>query len=251
LDMGFEPQIRAICSQIRPDRQTLMWSATWPKKVEALADAFMSKPTRINIGSSDISANANVTQQFVICNEHEQLQKIKKILGDPTEQKEKVLIFVAKKTTADWLALNLHSAKYKVAAIHGDKPQASRDNVMENFREGHCTILIATDVASRGLDVRDIAKVINYNFPLCIEDYVHRVGRTGRAGKKGLAISFLVPQDFRLIGDILDVLKQSKQEIPLELLRAEEQELDLKETERMRKQVNFAPGRRKSRPFRN
>jgi len=124
--------------------------------------------------------------------------------------------------TADWLALNLHSSNYKAAAIHGDKPQGARDNVMNNFRAGHCFILIATDVASRGLDVSDIAKVINFNFPLSIEDYVHRIGRTGRAGKKGLAISFLVPMDFKLIRDILDVLKQTNQEISPELLNVEQ-----------------------------
>jgi ATP-dependent RNA helicase DDX5/DBP2 len=126
----------------------------------------------------------------------------------------KVMIFVAQKRVADDLCRRLQRENFRALALHGDKEQGERDWVLNQFREGKCQLMIATDVASRGIDVKDIATVINYDFPNNLEDYVHRIGRTGRAGRKGTAISFFTVADSKKAKELIEVLKSTNQNIP-------------------------------------
>lgn len=152
LDMGFEPQIRKIVDQIRADRQTLMWSATWPKEVQALARDYLKDYIQVNIGSQELSANKNVKQIVHVCSEGEKhallVANLRNIMASP---ENKTLIFVAMKRTAEELAMYLKHAGISTAALHGDKQQRERDRILQDFRSGYTTIMIATDVAARGL----------------------------------------------------------------------------------------------------
>ncbi|CAJ0745770.1 4608_t:CDS:2 [Entrophospora sp. SA101] len=203
LDMGFEPQIRKIVDQIRPDRQTLMWSATWPKEVKRLADDYLNDFIQVNIGSMDLSASHNITQTVEVCSEYEKCAKLVKHLEFIIDQKDnKTLIFTGTKRTADEITKYLRQDGWPALAIHGDKAQTERDWVLSEFRTGRSPIMVATDVASRGIDVKDIKLVINYDFPTNVEDYVHRIGRTGRGGAKGLAITFFTMDNARQAKDL-------------------------------------------------
>lgn len=217
LDMGFEPQIRKIIEQIRPDRQTLMWSATWPKEIQGLARDYLKDLIQVNIGSLDISANTRVTQFVLSCSPYDKMrllvEELSKIMSGP--EPGKVIIFTAKKVTADEISTILVRDRFPAVAIHGDKSQKERDWVMRQFKEGRSSILVATDVAARGLDVKEINFVINFDLPKNIEDYVHRIGRTGRAGKYGTSISFFSPaEDGKLARDLIKVLEEANQEVP-------------------------------------
>merc|ERR550539_192996 len=188
LDMGFEPQIRKILDQIRPDRQTLMWSATWPKEVRRLAEEFLSDYIQVNIGAMQLTANHNILQIIDVCMDHEKEEKLVKLLNEIMQEKQnKTIIFVETKRKADDIARRMKRDGWPVLSIHGDKNQQERDWALNDFRNGRNPILIATDVASRGLDVDDIKFVINYDYPHCSEDYVHRIGRTARSNKSGTA----------------------------------------------------------------
>lgn len=212
LDMGFEPQVRAILDQIRPDRQTLMWSATWPKKVQDLANTFLRNPVRIRIGSDELAANPNVKQEFIFSSWNERLDRLVDILKERKGQK--ILIFTSTKMNAELLTDELYDHGHRVQALHGDKAQAARTRILSDFKTGRAHVLIATDVAARGIDVSDIQCVINYNMPNNSEDYVHRIGRTGRAGKTGTSISFFAEDDEELIPELIPILTESKQEVP-------------------------------------
>jgi len=217
LDMGFEPQIRKIVDQIRPDRQTLMWSATWPKEVKALAHEFLSQDMiQINIGSMDLAANHRVTQIVDIVQEYEKQPKLLKLL-EATMDGGRILIFTQTKKGADQLQRLLRHEGWPALAIHGDKSQQERDATLAEFRTGRSPIMVATDVAARGLDVKDIKYVINYDFASTAEDYVHRIGRTGRAGASGTAYSFFTSSDFKLAKKLIKILTEAGQDIPQQL----------------------------------
>jgi ATP-dependent RNA helicase DDX5/DBP2 len=218
LDMGFEPQIRKILEQIRPDRQTLMWSATWPKEVQQLAKDFLVEPTQINIGSLALSANHRVTQHIQICQDMEKRGKLLKLLEEIMDG-GKILIFAETKKNTDNLTRNLRADGWPALAMHGDKSQQERDWVLAEFKGGKAPILVATDVAARGLDVKDIKYVINYDFPTSCEDYVHRIGRTGRAGASGVAYTFFTPQNMKFAKELVHILEESKQNVPPQLLQ--------------------------------
>ncbi|KAJ3143656.1 ATP-dependent RNA helicase dbp2 [Geranomyces variabilis] len=218
LDMGFEPQIRKIVEQIRPDRQTLMWSATWPKEVQALARDYLKDYLQVNIGSMSLSASHNVQQVIECINPFDKKRNVLKHLVSPQHVlNNKSIIFTGTKRMADEVTYFLRESGFNAVAIHGDKKQAERDWVMEQFKRGTSNVLIATDVAARGLDVRDIKTVINYDFPGNIEDYVHRIGRTGRAGATGTAYTFFTSSDGKQARALINILTEAKQEIPPEL----------------------------------
>ncbi|KAF7633844.1 hypothetical protein Mgra_00006702 [Meloidogyne graminicola] len=196
LDMGFEPQIRKIVGQIRPDRQTLMFSATWPKEVRALASDFQTNPVHLHVGSLELAANHNIQQHV--------------------EKKTKTLIFVETKRKADELTRYMRNDGLPALCIHGDKKQREREWVLA-VKASRTPILIATDVAARGLDVDDIKFVINYDYPNNSEDYVHRIGRTGRGDRLGTAITFFTPNNAPKARDLIKVLEEAKQDIPAKL----------------------------------
>jgi len=219
LDMGFEDQIRKIVDQIRPDRQTLLWSATWPKEVQRLAADYLKDEIQVRVGSLDISANHRVQQIIKLCSEFDKkdlvMRNLKNIMAE--SQTDKVIIFTATKRTADELSHYLKRDGFPAMAIHGDKSQADRDHALKLFKTGRVPILVATDVAARGLDVKDIKFVINYDFPGQIEDYVHRIGRTGRANTHGTAISYFTADNAKLARDLVKILREAKQEVDPEI----------------------------------
>jgi len=218
LDMGFEPQIRAVCSQIRPDRQTLLWSATWPKQIQLLARDFTQDPMHVTIGSLDLAANRNVRQIIKVMNAPDKKKALYETLQNSLDG-SRVLIFTQTKRGADQITKDLRMDGWPARVLHGDKGQSERDWVLQEFRNGKSPLMVATDVASRGLDIDDIKLVINYDMPPQIEDYIHRIGRTGRAGNKGTAICFFTPQDSKRAPDLIKILEEAKQEIPPELER--------------------------------
>ncbi|PWW75458.1 P-loop containing nucleoside triphosphate hydrolase protein [Tuber magnatum] len=218
LDMGFEPQIRKILGQIRPDRQTCMWSATWPKEVRQLASDFLNDFIQVNIGSLELSANHNIQQIVEVINDHDKRDRLIKHLEKVMDDKNsKCLIFTGTKRTADDITRFLRQDGWPCLAIHGDKQQTERDWVLNEFKTGKSPIMVATDVASRGIDVRNITHVINFDYPNNSEDYVHRIGRTGRGGARGTAITFFTTNDAKQARDLLTVLREAKQQIPPEL----------------------------------
>lgn len=214
LDMGFEPQIRKILGQIRPDRQTCMWSATWPKEVRQLASDFQTDFIQVNIGSMDLSANHRITQIVEVMSDMEKRDRMtkhmEKIMND---RDNKILIFTGTKRVADEITRFLRQDGWPALSIHGDKQQNERDWVLNEFKTGKSPIMVATDVASRGIDVKNITHVLNYDYPNNSEDYVHRIGRTGRAGAKGTAITFFTTENSKQARDLVNILRESKQEI--------------------------------------
>ncbi|PFH34272.1 putative ethylene-responsive RNA helicase [Besnoitia besnoiti] len=224
MDMGFEPQVRKIFSQVRPDRQTLLWSATWPKEVRGLASEFCrTKVVKLQVGKADLQANANVTQRVEVVSSNQLQQRLLSVLQDEVAG-HKTLIFCETKRQCDQLCRELRYRQLRALAIHGDKEQRERDRILHDFRRGDCEILLATDVASRGLDIQDIKFVINYDVPKNIESYIHRIGRTGRAGNKGTAISFFQydfysPEKVTMARKISEVMRAVGQDPPEELQR--------------------------------
>lgn len=226
LDMGFEDQMRKICSQIRPDRQTLLWSATWPKTIQHLAnDLCRERPVHIKIGNEDgLKANTRITQYVEILHESgyaledAKNQKFMGLMRNISTDGRKIIIFTGTKKGADRLCAQMRREHIPALAIHGDKEQSERDWVLREFREGRQPILIATDVAARGLDVKDVKAVVNYDMPKNIEDYVHRIGRTGRAGASGESYTFFsASEDGKLGRDLVEILEGANQAVPSEL----------------------------------
>mmetsp|Transcript_2999 Transcript_2999/g.4380 ORF Transcript_2999/g.4380 Transcript_2999/m.4380 type:complete len:378 (-) Transcript_2999:1256-2389(-) len=218
LDMGFEPQLRKICSQIRPDRQVLMWSATWPKDVQTLARDYLGDFYQVTVGSLDLAGNKDVTQVIELCTDHEKYRNLIRVLKEHLTSRDRVLVFVETKKGCDTLTRSLRVDGFQARAMHGDKNQEERDWVLREFKTCQSPLLVATDVAARGLDVDDIRMVVNFDFPNDMESYIHRIGRTGRAGKKGVAVSFFVGQkNNRLARELVDILKRTAQHIPHEL----------------------------------
>ncbi|KNC46904.1 ATP-dependent RNA helicase dbp2 [Thecamonas trahens ATCC 50062] len=214
LDMGFEPQLRKIVGQIRPERQTVMFSATWPREVESLARDFLKQPVQVNIGSTDLSANTDITQIVEMVSRYDKKSRVFQLLNsiDPTA---KVLIFANTKRMVDDLTRDMRSSGIRALGLHGGKEQAEREFVLGSFKSGEAPIMIGTDVVGRGIDVDNIAVVINYDLPTNIEDYIHRIGRTGRAGNKGTAYAFFDPDnDSKAARPLLKILEDAEQEIP-------------------------------------
>ncbi|KAK8653295.1 hypothetical protein V6N13_127303 [Hibiscus sabdariffa] len=215
LDMGFEPQIRKIVKEVPTRRQTLMYTATWPKEVRKIAADLLVNPVQVNIGNIDeLVANKSITQTVEVLSSMVKHKRLEQILRSQ-EPGSKIIIFCSTKRMCDQLARNLSC--FGAAAIHGDKSQADRDYVLSQFRSGRTPVLVATDVAARGLDVKDIRVVINYDFPTGVEDYVHRIGRTGRAGATGLAFTFFGDQDSKYASDLIKILEGANQRVPSEL----------------------------------
>ncbi|KAJ4729249.1 putative Dead box ATP-dependent RNA helicase [Melia azedarach] len=216
LDMGFEPQIRKIVKEVPARRQTLMYTATWPRDVRKIAADLLVNPVQVNIGNVDeLAANKAITQYIEVLAPMEKHRRLEQILRSQ-EPGSKIIIFCSTKKMCDQLARNL-TRQFGAAAIHGDKSQGERDYVLNQFRTGRSPVLVATDVAARGLDIKDIRVVVNYDFPTGVEDYVHRIGRTGRAGATGVAYTFFGDQDAKYALDLIKLLEGANQRVPSEL----------------------------------
>ncbi|KAL8471307.1 hypothetical protein ACS0TY_028192 [Phlomoides rotata] len=216
LDMGFEPQIRKIVKAVPTRRQTLMYTATWPKEVRRIAADLLVNPVQVNIGNVDeLVANKAITQYVEVLSPMDKRKRLEQILRSQ-EPGSKIIIFCSTKKMCDQLAGYL-SRQFGAAAIHGDKSQGERDHVLNQFRSGRSPVLVATDVAARGLDIKDIRIVVNYDFPTGVEDYVHRIGRTGRAGATGVAYTFFCDQDSKHASDLIKLLEGANQRVPNEI----------------------------------
>ncbi|KAL0916487.1 hypothetical protein M5K25_014007 [Dendrobium thyrsiflorum] len=216
LDMGFELQIRKIVNEIPPRRQTLMYTATWPMEVRKIAGDLLVDAVQVNIGSVDeLVANKAITQYVEVVSQMDKQRRLEQILRS-RERGSKVIIFCSTKKLCDQLAYSI-GRPFGAIAIHGDKSQQERDNVLNQFRTGRFPILVATDVAARGLDIKDIRVVINYDFPNGIEDYVHRIGRTGRAGATGVSYTFFTDQDWKHAHELVKLLEGANQGVPPEV----------------------------------
>lgn len=177
-----EPQIRQIVDSLPLDTlQTLFFTATWPREVQAMANSFLKNPIHLKIGeSNELEANKAITQNIVVLREAEKMEELFSLLDtikkEDSKQIPKTLIFVSRKAQCEDLVLSLRDEGFPTDGLHGDKSQHMRSLTMERFRNSRVRVLVATDVASRGLDVKDIEFVINYDFPSDVEDYVHRIG---------------------------------------------------------------------------
>ncbi|XP_055499195.1 probable ATP-dependent RNA helicase DDX46 isoform X3 [Leucoraja erinacea] len=214
-DMGFEPQVMRLVENIRPDRQTVMFSATFPRAMEALARRILTKPIEVQVGSRSVVCS-DVEQHVVVIEEESKFLKLLELLGRYQETGS-VIVFVDKQEHADGLLKDLLRAAYSCLSLHGGIDQYDRDSIINDFKNGVCRLLVATSVAARGLDVKQMILVINYSCPNHYEDYVHRVGRTGRAGNKGFAYTFITEEQSRYAGDIIKALELSGNSVPPEL----------------------------------
>ncbi len=191
LDMGFDVQIATIINKIQTKHQTLMFSATLPPKIENITKQYLQNPIRIQVGQESTPVR-KIEQDSVFTSEQD---KYSNLTAQLEQRDGSVIIFVKTKRGADKLSIRLNKEHYSAKAIHGDLRQSKREVVLKGFRNQKYRILVATDVAARGIDVPHIRHVINYDIPQCKEDYVHRIGRTARAGETGSAISFITKSD--------------------------------------------------------
>ena len=199
LDMGFIPDVKRVLSKLPAERQTLFFSATMPPKMEALAQAMVRNPKRVAVTPEEITVE-RIEQKVLFVGKKNKDALLVSLLND--SQIDKALIFTQMKHVANRVAKNLDAAGVGGTAIHGNKSQAARTKALEGFKQGRFRVLVATDVAARGLDVEDITHVINYDLPAEAETYVHRIGRTARAGANGDAISFCCAEDRSYLRDI-------------------------------------------------
>lgn len=225
LDMGFEPQIRKIFEHLPKERQTQLFSATWPKEIRELAYEFLTNPVHVRVGScAAFQGNGDVEQRVLLleadaktgsAEEGVKKKELRRILKE--HDGEMCMVFCAMKKTASIVADELWRDGFKAMGLHGDMDQWAREGALHSFKTGETKVLVCTDVAARGLDVKGIAVVVNYDPSAQAEDHVHRIGRTGRAGKKGLAYTLLGKDEIRCAKDIVKVMRSAGQVVPEDL----------------------------------
>ena len=209
LDMGFEPQIRDIVESygMAQNRQTMMFSATFPNVIQRLAGDFLNDYVFLAVGR--VGGAAADIEQKVIHVEEDQKEDYLIHWLDKSPPEKRILVFVETKKKADILQRFLYKKGFYVTSIHGDRTQMDREDALEAFKRNEVQILVATDIAARGLDIPDVSLVINFDTPQNIEDYVHRIGRTGRAGNTGVAISFINENNRPIANDLYNQLIDS------------------------------------------
>ncbi|KAL7971703.1 hypothetical protein HDV63DRAFT_370181 [Trichoderma sp. SZMC 28014] len=214
-DMGFEPQVMKIFANMRPDRQTILFSATMPRLIDSLTKKVLKSPIEITVGGRSVVAK-EIEQIVEIREENTKFVRVLELLGELYDKDEdaRTLLFVERQEKADDLLKELMQKGYPCMSIHGGKDQVDRDSTISDFKKGVVPILIATSVAARGLDVKQLKLVINYDAPNHLEDYVHRAGRTGRAGNTGTAVTFVTPEQENCAPGIAKALEQSDQPVP-------------------------------------
>jgi ATP-dependent RNA helicase DBP3 len=203
-----------------------MFSATWPPAVRGLADTFMRGPIRVTVGSDELTANKRVEQRVEVLDDNRakerRLQAFLREIGAGPRGKnatDKVLIFALYKKEASRIEETLRRNGFSVTGIHGDMTQPQRMASLDSFKNGVTPLLVATDVAARGLDIPQVEQVINVTFPLTIEDYVHRIGRTARGGRTGRSMTFFTEEDKAHAGELVKILKDSEMPVPEEMYR--------------------------------
>jgi len=222
LDMGFLDAIRDIFEYIPQNRQTLMFSATMPKPILDLANTLLYSPKFVSVvKQNQESKNSEIKQHYLVLQEEQRDEAVVKLLE--MQKYKKALIFCRTKKEVDRLSEHLIALGFEAKGLHGDLEQFQRDEIIKNFKRGLIKILIATDVAARGLDIKDVTHVINYHIPFDPQSYVHRIGRTGRAGKKGVAITLVSTKEFR---ELLRIKKEVGAKMELITIKLEAKELD-------------------------
>jgi superfamily II DNA/RNA helicase len=205
LDIGFLPDLQRILSYLPKQRTTLLFSATFSPEIKRLAGSYLQNPITIEVARPNETAST-VEQRFYAAQDDDKRRVIRKVLDD--RGIKQAFIFVNSKLGCGRLARSLEREGLKTAALHGDKSQDERLKALEAFKKGEVDLLVCTDVAARGLDIKDVPAVFNFDVPYNAEDYVHRIGRTGRAGASGLAVTLVSPSDARLVGDIEKLIKK-------------------------------------------
>lgn len=196
LDMGFIEDIEKILDETPETKQTLLFSATMPAEIQRLSRKYLKNPEFLSVSRDELTV-PQIEQVFYEVKEHNKFDGLCRVLD--TSDIKLAIIFCRTKRGVDELVAGLEARGYEAGGLHGDLTQAQRNKIMRKFRDGNVEILVATDVAARGLDIENVSHVINYDIPQDPESYVHRIGRTGRAGKSGMAMSFVVPQEYRLL----------------------------------------------------
>ncbi|WP_394752694.1 DEAD/DEAH box helicase [Crenothrix sp.] len=206
LDMGFLPSIRQIMSSLPKQRQSLLFSATVPNAIKTLAATVLNNPVEVAVAKQNATAD-NISERVYGINREDKRALLSYLIGSNNWQQ--VLVFVRTKHGADRLEKQLIQDGIRSTALHGDKSQGARNKALEYFKTGKATVMVATDVAARGLDIDDLPHVVNFDLPQVPEDYVHRIGRTGRAGAKGEALSLVCPDEAHLLVEIEKILKRT------------------------------------------
>ncbi|MDX3773827.1 DEAD/DEAH box helicase [Chromatiaceae bacterium AAb-1] len=205
LDMGFIHDIKRIMAKLPEQRQTLLFSATYSADIKKLADELLNKPVLIEVAVANQTAE-KIAQQAYLVDKHRKRELLSHVIGKQNWQQ--VLVFVRTKHGADRLAKQLQKDGLSSAAIHGDKSQGARTKALADFKGGKVRILVATDIAARGIDISELPHVVNYDLPQVAEDYVHRIGRTGRAGNTGVALTLVTPEDIKALQEIEKLIRQ-------------------------------------------
>ncbi|HET9189510.1 MAG TPA: helicase-related protein, partial [Rudaea sp.] len=205
LDMGFLPAIRRVLGALPKNRQTLLFSATFADEIKKIAAQFMRDPSEIQVAARN-SVAATITHRVHPVDAARKRDLLLHLLSE--DSRRQTLVFGRTKHGADKLCKFLDASGLRTAAIHGNKSQNARTKALKEFKSGKITVLVATDIAARGLDIDQLPIVVNYDLPMVAEDYVHRIGRTGRAGADGLAVSLVAHEEARLLRDIRRLLKQ-------------------------------------------
>ncbi len=195
LDMGFLDEIKEIFEYIPQNRQTLLFSATMPEPIKELANDILYQPEFLSVVGDEETTNNVIEQRYYVINENQRDEALVKLLE--TEQTNKSIVFCRMKREVDRLTEHLQALGFNAAGLHGDLEQMDREVIIKSYRRGQTKIMVATDVAARGLDVKDVTHVFNYHIPFDPQSYVHRIGRTGRAGKSGQAITLVTTEEFR------------------------------------------------------
>jgi superfamily II DNA/RNA helicase len=214
LDIGFLPDLQRILSYLPKQRQTLLFSATFSPEIKRLAQSYLQDPLLVEVARPNATAT-NVEQRFYSVDADDKRRVVCQLLRQRGIRQ--AIIFVNSKLGAARLARSLERDGLRTTALHGDKSQDERLKALDAFKRGEVDLLVATDVAARGLDIADLPAVFNFDIPFNAEDYVHRIGRTGRAGASGIAISLATREDARLVGDIEKLIKKKIDLEPIEL----------------------------------
>jgi len=197
LDMGFLEDVKAIFDYLPKERQTLLFSATMPEPIRKLSETILKNPAHIKTNTANDSANKDIEQKYFVMEEDERKEAAVRLIEDLNP--EKAILFCRTRIEVDELCMFLGTRGFMVQALHGDMEQPMRNKVMLGFRRGDFDLLVATDVAARGLDVADVSHVFNYHIPFDSKSYIHRIGRTGRAGRKGMSLTLVTPREYRQI----------------------------------------------------
>jgi len=205
LDMGFIPDVEKICSRINPNRQTLLFSATMPPPIKKLADRFMKDPRVIEV-SRPATTNASIAQSLVETTARGKRETLRELLRE--EEIASAIVFCNRKRDVKLLADSLKGHGFRVGQIHGDMEQPERMATLDRFKADEINILVASDVAARGLDIKGVSHVINFDVPIHAEDYVHRIGRTGRAGRTGKAATLVTPEEAEAVAEVEKLIGQ-------------------------------------------